>query len=194
MAEAYCWASTNRTSACGRWVTRHSNYQGLDQLTGYHYDAADNCTSTLYTVNAWTPLAWVHDGGTLTLYKDGVAVDSTPAGLTGSLAGKFHVCMGLAFELQGIVLSEGTITAVEIFSTALSPLEIRTKAAARLHHFGATRRSGAWALDGCSTTGEGRSFFDSSGNGHHLVGNDGASNTGLTCLGNTLLTYAWGAE
>ena len=183
-------------SGVGIWssVTRHENYEGMDQFTGFHWDGAANCTSSPYAVNTWTSLAWVLDGGTLTFYKDGLLVDSTSAGPTASLAGHFHLCGGLAFEQQGFALSQGTITGVELFAAALSPAEIRAKAQARLHRFSATARSGAWTLDECATMGNGVSFFDHSGNARHLTGHDGPNNTGLTCLGNTVLSYPWGAE
>ena len=174
-------------------IYRHGNLNGNDRLCAYHWDGTEDRVEAAYTTNAWTHLAWVHSGGSLTFYKDGLSQGVVSSGTTALLTGNFRVCLGIA-DLQGNHPGQGVVAGVEIYNVEVSAAEIAAKATARLHRFGSTGRSGAWTLDSCATTGQGHAFYDSSHGGHPLTGDDGPNNAGLTCLANGVLTYPWGVE
>ena len=176
-------------------IYRHGNLGGNDRLCAWNWDGDEDLVEAAYVPGAWTHLAWVHSGGTLDFYKDGVLQGSVPSGNTENITETFRVCTGGTIA-TGRLPGEGVVTGVEVFPTAVPATETTAKANARLHRFGRSNRSGAWTLDGCTTPADadGVSFYDHSGNGRTLTGNNGPDNNGLTCLGNTLLTYPWGPE
>lgn len=159
-----------------------------DKLWAYNWDGNTDQAGIEYDKNRWTHAVLVHDGGTLSLYKDGKFASSTPSGDTELMTG------GLSFGNVHINYFEGGLDDVRIYNKALTLDEIE-----RLYKLGATTKVNKtiitqptlkdglvahWTFDGphldySSSTAE---VLDISGNNYH--GNwINASNTAVGRLG-----------
>src|SRR5215510_13079106 len=98
---------------------RHPNLGGADRLCGSVFSTPDfssHSVNAAYTNNAWTHLAHVHTGGTITLYKDGVVIGSTSAGDAEAEANAFlQVCRAAASSGN---YAPGVWAEAEVFNVA----------------------------------------------------------------------------
>lgn len=62
------------------WGLKVGTISGTTAIWAYVWDGAEKRTSGSYTQNAWTRAAWVHGGGTLYLYLNGLLAGSVAAG------------------------------------------------------------------------------------------------------------------
>ncbi len=64
------------------WGLSHGTVNGLDRLWVWNYDGNYDKIGIPYTAGEWVHIAWVHSGGLLSVYKNGVLVDSILSGTT----------------------------------------------------------------------------------------------------------------
>ena len=93
---------------------------GLDRLWAFNYDTAEDRIGATYTPDAWTHLVWVHGGGQLLFYKDGVLVGSTPSGNTQATSQEVRIGHSVGFGSP----FQGYIDEVQIWDFALSASQI----------------------------------------------------------------------
>lgn len=64
------------------WGISQAAIGGQDQLWLWNNDGSEDRIGITYTVNAWTHISLVHNGGTLTAYQEGTAVGSIASSTT----------------------------------------------------------------------------------------------------------------
>jgi len=64
------------------WGLSHGVVDGQPRLWAWNYDGNYDKIGIPYTENEWVHIAWVHSGGTLSAYKNGVLIGSVPSGTT----------------------------------------------------------------------------------------------------------------
>ncbi len=116
---------------------------GLDRLWVFNWDGNEDSVGATYTVDAWTHIVWVHGGGRLTMYKDGVLVGATASSNTEILSGGVDIGQGSSAATR----FEGLIDDVQIYNTALSAAQIE-----QLYEDGAANLAGPTAIVGAETT------------------------------------------
>ena len=170
---------------------RNPDLSGTDRLCATNYTTSEQMVAVAYTNNAWTHLVWVHGGGNLSLYKDGVLVSSVASGASSSLAHPLRLCIG---ALGSATPGQGVVAAAQVYPSALAANVIESLGKSRTLRLSPIASSGDWPLDDCAdgATGDGVSFRDRSGNGRTMTGDDGDNNSGLTCSGSAYLSYPWG--
>lgn len=114
-------------------------------------------------------LGWVHGGGTLFAYDQGVVFGSTGSGDTDDLATNLAVCRAAG------TTANGTVSEILVYNVALSASEIAALAGRRRYGAGSTQPTAHWRLDSCADGAAcaGVSFVDGSGNGRTLTGVNG---------------------
>ncbi len=96
-------------------------FSNNDFIWAYNYDNNDDPIGVGYSVGQWMHLAWVHGGGNLYIYKDGVLGGTVLSGNTGQLTGNLIIGGGNSPHY-----SNGIIDDVRIYNRALSVQEIKT--------------------------------------------------------------------
>lgn len=97
---------------------------GDDKIWAYNWDVNEDRVGTTYTVGVWTHFVWVHSGGYIYLYKNGVLAGSVASGDTGSLGYDFF--MGNVVPSVGVYsYFDGKIDAVRVYKRALTANEIK---------------------------------------------------------------------
>lgn len=114
-----------------------ANMGGLDRLWAYNWDGSSKIVGVTYTIGEWVHIAWVHSGGTLSIYKNGVLGGSTAAGDLSVLTGTIDFGGGINSGGVGIPLG-GAIDDVAIFNRGLNAKEVW-----QLYRLG---RGGAYAI------------------------------------------------
>jgi hypothetical protein len=64
------------------WGLSHGTLDGVDRLWVWNYDGSYERIGIPYTDGEWVHITWVHSGGTLSAYKNGVLIDSVASGTT----------------------------------------------------------------------------------------------------------------
>lgn len=160
--------------------------------------------TTVLSAGTWYHVAMTWDGNTAnlpTIYLNGVNDDGSSAGpsmAVGPLNITAQFIIGARENGAGFATSfNGVIDDVRIYTgRALSAMEVANVAASRLRYgYTGTVLSGYWPLDECADGASGNivSFKDraSVNNGS---GDDGANNTGLTCMASPILSYPGGVR
>ena len=93
---------------------------GGDRIYAYNWDSNEDRIGALLTVGTWNHWTWLHTGGNLSLFKDGVSQGSIASGDTGNLLGTLR--LGKSSGLSNWL--EGDLAELAIWNVALSPLEI----------------------------------------------------------------------
>ncbi len=168
-------------------IVRHGNLSSTDRVCVWQYAAGFTQVVSAYTVNVWTHLVWVHTGGNLLMYKDGVLVSSVASGNTDALTRKVRMCNGAP---AGSAIGEGVFGEAALFPTAVGATEIETLGKSRLHRIGVSAPSALWEFSSC---GDGAScntqaFADRSGNSRTLTA------SGTTGQASTGMSWPWGVE
>jgi hypothetical protein len=101
---------------------------GDDRIWVYNWDGNEDGIGISYTVDEWVHIVWVHDGGVLYAYKNGVLAGSTPSGDTVELTHTLAIGDGLQHNAKFI----GSIDDVRIYNRMLSQQEVT-----HLYHMGA---------------------------------------------------------
>jgi hypothetical protein len=174
----------------------------LNSATQIRWGLSDGVNNTVWNAtvatlpnNTWTHIAATWDGTTVRLYINGIQEDSTSTGVVTSLnTTASQVRMGAEGRL--LDYCPGTMQEAQYWPVVLSVNEIESLAKSRLFNLGVQSPLAHWPLDGCTdgASVDGTVFADGSGNGFPLTGDNGASNTGLTCETSTTLSYPWGAN
>jgi hypothetical protein len=109
------------------WGISRGVIGGQDRIWVWNYDGTLDKVGIPYTVGEWVPIALVHGGGTLTAYKNGVAVGSIASGATQQP----NTGAQPVLQFGGIINTtsrnwtfEGEIDEVQIWNTARSAAEI----------------------------------------------------------------------
>lgn len=99
----------------------HANVGGSDSLYFYNYDGADNYFGMDYTLNTWFHIAWVHSGGYLRAYKNGVLYRTIASDVTTNI---FVRPLEMGFNLASGNYFQGEIDEVTSFNRGLSATEV----------------------------------------------------------------------
>jgi hypothetical protein len=162
-----------------------------DRIWVYNWDTNEDRIGITYSVDTWTHIAWVHTGGTLYAYKNGIEVANIPSGNTISMAYDFLFC---GMDNETIVI-EGNVDEAATWSVGLSATEIAQLASGRIRglplQIQPSNLTGYWPFDDCpdGTSADGLTAIDRSGNGRNATYNDGTNNTGTTCKAGEVLSY-----
>ncbi len=97
-----------------------ANIGGEDRLWAFGWDGDEDRVGTTYNVGEWVHLTWVHGGGQLSLYKNGVLVGSVPSGNTENLGTEFRIGNAASFGKP----FNGYIDEVQTWDFALSANQI----------------------------------------------------------------------
>ena len=149
-----------------------SNVSGQDKIWIWNYSTTPSFDSVGvdYTVGEWIHLTWVHSGGTLYAYKNGVLVGQTPSGDTTFTGGVLKIGYG-AMHAYPDAYWQGDIDDVRTYNRALSSDEVRQLYNLGAAKFNVTPRdplteglTGHWTFDGPDMT---NNVADVSGNGRN---------------------------
>lgn len=171
---APCYEGAPITGDAGEFLTL--GRQDATQFCGYMWDGA-NRTVTAPSSPGWHHLALRKiAGGPLSLWVDGVQAGSIAAGSITTLTSNV-IMLQLGF------VSPDRITQVTYVPTALADTEIHFLAGVRQHFLWKTPPSAVWPLTECGegASGNGKTFYDYSGQGRHALGDHGPNGTGLLC-------------
>lgn len=136
---------------------------GVDRIWIYNWDGSSDSVGVPYTTNEWIHVVWVHSGGSLYAYANGVFVGSTASGNTSDLTQIVNIGLGY----QAFPDFAGSLDEVRIYNRALGANEIT-----RLYQAGSARVTppgstdglvGYWSLNDCQRT----RATDQSGRGNH---------------------------
>jgi hypothetical protein len=132
-----------------------ANISGNDRIWAYNWDSGDRRVGVTYTPNTWVHIVWVHTGGVLYAYKNGVLVGSTASG---DEAGPWNFQIGKGYTTGTSPYWPGRIDDVRIYNRALSASEVQALyniGAANIAHSNTTALSsglvGYWTFDGGAT-------------------------------------------
>lgn len=98
---------------------------GLDRIWLLNYDANEDKVGIPYTNDQWIHVVWVHSGGNLLAYANGVLVGSIASGDTGGLLSTLAI--GAAYNVQGAQgrYFNGSLDDVRVYNRALSHQEVK---------------------------------------------------------------------
>lgn len=157
-----------------------------------------NGTHEVYSTGTFTP-GWHHVGlrlgsGTLTLFMDGVSVDTEASGTFIALI--TTELLRMCSNVSGYAPSTDRFSYWKTYNVAVSDAEILRHAKSKLMMYDSTQPTAYWRLDDCASgaSGDGVSFKDRGNSDRNLTGDNGANNTGLTCVGNDFLSYPMGIQ
>ena len=91
---------------------------GTDAIWAYNYDGSVDQVFTTFVTGTWMHLAWVHGGGTLSLYKDGTLANSVASGNTGSLTSLLTIGAGLG------LIGVGQVDEFRAYNRALTAADV----------------------------------------------------------------------
>lgn len=75
---------------------------GQDRLWAYNWDGSEDRVGVAYSVDTWVHLVWVHAGGNLMLYANGVLAGTVASGNTQNVSGMINVgAFGSSTSFQG---------------------------------------------------------------------------------------------
>jgi hypothetical protein len=104
------------------------SFGGEDRIWVYNDGGSDDQVGFTYTPDEWVHVAWVHSGGVLSAYKNGVLAGSTASGNTQNF---FQFRIGTAYRTSTNLYFKGQIDDVRCYWPAPSPDEIK-----RLYNMG----------------------------------------------------------
>jgi len=109
------------------WGLSHGTVDALDRLWVWNYDGDYDKIGIPYTAGEWVHIAWVHAGGMLNAYKNGVLVGSVASGTTGQPPAAPKMQIGAVINNSERNWSfHGEIDELRIFSTALTQSNIQS--------------------------------------------------------------------
>jgi hypothetical protein len=152
------------------WGISRGVIGGQDRIWIWNYDGTFDRVGVPYTVGEWIQIALVHGGGTLTAYKNGVAVGSIASGATQQTTGTVLHFGGIINNSSRNWTFEGQIDEVQIWNTARSAAEISLDMNRTL-----TGSESGLAAYYRMSNGSGISLTDDSGHGWAGTLNDGGS-------------------
>jgi hypothetical protein len=149
---------------------------GTDGIWIYNWDGNEDSFAIPYTVDEWVHIVWVHSGGRLRGYKNGVLINDIASGNTTNIANQLS--FGDSVYATGHDPYAGDLDDVRIYNRALAADEVK-----RLYKIGSTEKFGApnssgslasglvgwWTMDGADTSFNGSGLMtvaDRSGNGN----------------------------
>lgn len=152
------------------------------------------------TYGAWYNLIMTWDGTQnptgMKYFKDGT---ETSYGTTSTGSGTHSDTGGAVFvgnlSASGNRAIDGKMSELAVWAAELTTQEIQFLSKSRVKGLPLQVRPSTlkayWPLDDeeDGSSGDGDTFKDLSGNGNHCTGDDGSGNSGLTALGETILSY-----
>ncbi len=109
------------------WGLSHGTYNGLNRLWAWNYDSNVDLIGIPYTPGEWVHIAWVHAGGMLSAYKNGVLVGSVPSGTTTQPPGVPKMQIGAVIKGSTENWSfNGQVDELRIYNIALTENNIRS--------------------------------------------------------------------
>jgi len=172
-------------------LQRNGNLGGNDRVCATNWSGSEQYVESAYTLSAWTTLAWVHSGGQLFLYKDGLPLTSVSSGNTSSLTSPLRLCTGGL----GVVPAQGIIDEAWAFSTPPDAATLRSMGQGRVRRLSRGTPTGYWPLDDCglnNASGNGVALRDATGLGHPMTANHGADAAGMLCRNSDYMSFPWG--
>jgi hypothetical protein len=148
----------------GAWVAiSRSTISGADCIWTVNYDGNEDNGCIPYTNDQWVHIAWVHSGGVLYGYKNGVLVNWTTSGTTTTMTNPLYLShpWGNNAGSQGLYFN-GSIDDVRVFNRSLSAAEILAIANNQSHIMVSNELSAGQNWTVCVTPNDGQ--------------NDGATN------------------
>ncbi len=115
---------------------------GEDRFWAFNYDGNEDRVGVTYSVGEWIHLTLVHGGGVLSIYKNGVLIDTTPSGNTQSLADEVRIGSASSFGTP----FQGYIDEVQTWKLALSANQV-----AQLYSDGSINVAGSRAIQSQET-------------------------------------------
>ena len=99
------------------------HHGGQDRIWVFNENGGEDLIGIPYTPGEWVYIALVHDGVTLSAYKNGVLAGSTPSGPTGQAQGESKLYLGGVLGTEPRLFA-GLLDDVKIWDFALSSSEI----------------------------------------------------------------------
>jgi Concanavalin A-like lectin/glucanases superfamily len=166
---------------------RHGSLGGVHSVCGFNFDGNGDVVSAPQTTDTWTQIAFVHTGGTILLYKEGVSLASTASGNTEFVSSILRLCKNnnaYSFSFGGVIGQAQT------FATALSADVIAALGKSQLHHVAPVAPSGSWSLSSCAdgVSCNAQTFLDASGNARTLTA------SGTIGQASSFMGWPWGVE
>jgi hypothetical protein len=108
------------------WGISRGVVNGLDRIWIYNFDGNLDSVGVIYNVDEWVHIVMVHNGGVLTVYKNGVEVASIASGTTQQPPGSpvLHIG-GVIVNASRNFTFQGQIDEVRIWNTARNAAEIQ---------------------------------------------------------------------
>jgi hypothetical protein len=110
------------------WGLSHGVVNGLDRLWVWNYDGNYDKIGIPYTAGQWVHIAWVHSGGLLSVYKNGILMATVPSGTTQQPTTGAFPKLQLGAVINNSTRNwsfQGEMEEVSFFNTALTQNEIR---------------------------------------------------------------------
>jgi hypothetical protein len=188
------------TSACFRDVIvgPASTVWGLgaedspDVWAAKNFDGTTDCAVGTFST-AWVTLTWRHGGGTLELFVNGTLAQSVASGNTTSLASNALMLWdGTTANAQ----YPGPVAQVAFYNTALSDDQIAAYGNSFVRGLLPSGATAIWDFQDCThgASVDGQVFPDRTGNGRTITADNGANNTGMTCIGSTGMVLMGGIQ
>jgi hypothetical protein len=121
-------------------ITRGTIASANDGFWFYNFAAVADSMSVPYTVDTWVHLVWVHGGGTLTAYKNGV-VSGGPITSGNTSSGSSQTRIGCNSGAAGTAFSTADIDEVRVYNRALTATDVTT-----LYQFGLATLGNRWRM------------------------------------------------
>lgn len=118
------------------WGISQCRYRESDRIWIWNYDGSFDLIGVSYTVGDWVQIGFVHEGGVITAYKNGVAVGSVQSGATRQPStGALPILQfgGLIHSASQVFPFQGQIDEVRIWSRALNSTEFAQTVTQPLH-------------------------------------------------------------
>ena len=111
------------------WGLSHGVVDGQARLWAWNYDGNYDKIGIPYTENEWVHVAWVHSGGTLSAYKNGVLIGSVPSGTTNQPSTGAQPKMQIGAVINNVDRNwsfHGEIDELRIFAAGLTQNQIQS--------------------------------------------------------------------
>lgn len=100
------------------WGLHYGIISGTDNIWAYGWDGAEKKVGAAYTLSKWVRAVWVHGGGNVLLYLNGVLAGSVACGSLTTMSSQFHVSTYTAGYFGG------DVDDVAVWNRALSAAEV----------------------------------------------------------------------
>jgi hypothetical protein len=101
-----------------------SNISSTDRIWAYNWDGNEDSIGVAYTVGEWMHVAYVHDGTTLSIYKNGVLGGSLASGATTDLSSILFIGAGNTGISTNFWI--GLLDDIRLYNIPLSASRVRT--------------------------------------------------------------------